>query len=69
VLSHSTAVELPGCQEAYDHLWLITACRSVANLAPDMAPDMSLQMHVRLTLRPSLRLDALPGPPPNCRTS
>jgi hypothetical protein len=23
---------------AYDHLWLITACRSVANLAPDMAP-------------------------------
>jgi hypothetical protein len=24
---------------AYGHRWLITACRKVANLTPDMAPD------------------------------
>jgi hypothetical protein len=44
VLSHLHGGGTTLLPKAYDHLWLITACRSVANLAPDMA----LQMHVRL---------------------
>ena len=33
-------VALPLLARAYDHLWLITACRSWANLAPDSEPAL-----------------------------
>ena len=33
-------VALPLLVRAYDHLWLITACRSWANLAPDSEPAL-----------------------------
>jgi hypothetical protein len=33
VLSHSTVMAPPNCPRAYDHLALITDCRTVANLA------------------------------------
>jgi hypothetical protein len=47
VLSHSTVVAPPCCQRAYGHLVLITACRTVANLAPDSARTPSVKRGLR----------------------